>query len=212
VRAGIEWALTPSIRLGIAGSSPIWMQRFDHYAGLFAEQGGFDIPASVQAGIAVDLTPALTVMADYKHIWYSSIDSVSNPSTNFLSGGLLGLDNGSGFGWRDIDIFKLGVEWRTSPNLTLRAGYAYNTQPIPSRDVMFNILAPGVMQHHITAGALYRLNRNWDIEIAAMLAPEESVFGTDLFVPTHNIEISMWQYEVTLGVKYRFGGDEVPLK
>ncbi|KAB2917418.1 MAG: hydrocarbon degradation protein [Hyphomicrobiaceae bacterium] len=216
LRAGIEWSVLPNLRLGLAGSTPIWMQRFDRYSGLFAEQGGFDIPASLQAGVALDVTPAVTVMADYKRIWYGSVPSIANPSPNFLTGGLLGLDNGSGFGWKDIDIVKIGVEWRTSPNLTLRAGYAYNTQPIPSRDVMFNILAPGVVQHHITGGLQYRLSRNLDLELAAMYAPHTTVTGNELAFggpsnAAHQIEIGMHQLEVTAGIKYRFGA-EAPLK
>jgi hypothetical protein len=37
-------------------------------------------------------------MADYKRIWYSSVASVGNPSTNIVSGAKLGEDNGPGFG------------------------------------------------------------------------------------------------------------------
>jgi long-chain fatty acid transport protein len=198
------------------------MQKFDDYRGLFAEWGGFDIPASVQAGVAVDVTPALTVMADYKHIWYGSVTSVGNPSTNILAcaggGGppgpaCLGGSDGTGFGWKDVDVLKIGAEWRTSPSLTLRAGYAYNTQPIGSRDVMFNILAPGVVQHHITGGLQYRLSPNMDLELAGMYALDESVSGSELPIgnPAHRIEISMHEFEVTLGIKYRFGGER-PLK
>jgi long-chain fatty acid transport protein len=223
VRAGIEWAVLPHVRLGVAGTTPIWMQRFEDYAGLFAERGGFDIPASVQAGVAVDVTPALTVMADYKRIWYSSVTSVGNPSTNILvcAGGggppgatCLGGSDGTGFGWNDVDIFKVGAEWRTSPNLTLRAGYAYNTQPIGSRDVMINIVAPGVVQHHITGGLQYRLSPNMDLELTGMYALDEKVAGSELAIgnPAHQIEISMHQYEVTLGIKYRFGSGERTLK
>ena len=58
------------------------MQDFDKYAGLFAEQGGFDIPPTLQAGIAFDLTPNLTLLADYRHIWFGSVKSIANPSTN----------------------------------------------------------------------------------------------------------------------------------
>jgi long-chain fatty acid transport protein len=127
----------------------------------------------------------------------------------------LGGSNGAGFGWKDIDVFKFGVEWRTSPNLTLRAGYAYNTQPIPSRDVMINILAPGVIQHHITAGAQIRLTHNMDLEFAAMYAPETSVRGLELSLlgpAAQTVELSMYQFEITAGIKYRFGGGEPPLK
>lgn len=216
VRGGIEVALAPSIRVGVAGNTPIWSEPFDKYRGLFAEQGDFDIPASIQAGIAVDVTPNLTVLADYRRIWFGSVASIGNPSTNILQGNLLGADDGPGFGWDDVDVVKLGVEWRTSPDLTLRAGYSYASNPISPRDVQFNILAPAVVQHHLTAGFEYRLDKAWSVEVAGLYAPENTVIGGELPPPlgnpAHTIEISMYQFEATLGVKYKFGGDEAPLK
>lgn len=213
VRGGVEWAVAPNVRVGVAGNSPIWSEEFDKYRGLFAEQGDFDIPASIQAGIAVDVTPNLTLLADYRRIWFGSIASIANPSTNSAP---LGSDNGPGFGWDDVDVVKLGVEWRTSPDLTLRAGYSYATNPIPSRDVQFNILAPAVVQHHITAGFEYKIDNAWSVELAGLYAPEETVRGTDLPAPppfvSHTVEISMYQFEATFGVKYKFGADETSLK
>jgi len=213
VRGGIEVAVAPNIRLGVAGNTPIWSQDFDKYRGLFAEQGSFDIPASIQAGIAVDLTPNLTLLADYRHIWFGSIASIANPSTNQAQ---LGADDGPGFGWDDVDVVKFGVEWRSSPDLTLRAGYAYATNPVSARDVEFNILAPAVVQHHITAGLEYRIDDAWSVELAGLYAPEETVSGRELQFPFHDpshaIEISMYQFEATLGVKYKFGADGAPLK
>lgn len=219
LRAGIEWSVTPAIRIGVTGATPMWMTRFDEYRGLFADQGDFDIPANVQAGIAVDVTPSLTLMADYRRIWYSQANAIGNPSTNLFrpdGSGLLGAgNNAAGFGWDDVDSFKLGLEWRASPSLTLRAGYAYNTQPVQSRDVMFNILAPGVVQHHITGGFAYRVTDNMDLEFAAMYAPREHVAGFELGNgfgnPAHAIDISMAQYEATIGIKYRFDSPP-PLK
>lgn len=211
VRGGVEWAVAPNVRVGVAGNTPIWSQKFDKYRGLFAEQGSFDIPASIQAGIAVDVTPNLTLLADYRHIWFGSIASIANPSTNQAQ---LGADNGPGFGWDDVDVIKLGVEWRSSPDLTLRAGYSYATNPISSRDVQFNILAPAVVQHHITAGFEYKLDNAWSVEFAGLYVPEETVRGYE--IPpgntSHAIDISMYQFEATLGVKYRFGADDAPLK
>jgi long-chain fatty acid transport protein len=212
VRAGLEWAVSPALRLGVSGTSRIYMQEFENYRGLFAEQGDFDIPASLQAGIAFDVTPRLTLLADYKHIWYSSIAAIANPSTN---NALLGTDNGRGFGWKDIDIVKLGAEWRATPDLTLRAGYAYNTSPIESRDVMFNILAPAVVQHHITGGLEYRWSKTQSLELAGAYVPEGDVSGTELAGlgnPAHDIELNMHQWEVTVGYKYTFGEAPAALK
>jgi long-chain fatty acid transport protein len=208
LRAGIEVAVAPNVRLGIAGNTPIWSQNFDKYRGLFAEQGGFDIPASVQAGIAVDLSPAVTVMLDYKHIWYSGTSSVSNPSTHLLTGNLLGSSNGPGFGWRDVDVLKVGVEWKATTDLTLRGGYSYNTQPVRGEDAMLNILAPGVTQHHFNAGLMYKLTSRMDLELAGMYAPRTHVKGAELpgfGNPSHTIDLSMRQIEITAGIKYRFG-------
>ena len=208
VRGGLEWALMPNVRLGVMATSRIWSQKFEGYETLFAEGGDFDIPPSLQAGIAVDLMPNLTFMADYKRIWYGSINSIANPSANaFIAP--FGASNGPGFGWQDVDVIKLGLEWRAMPELTLRAGYAYNTAAITSSDVMFNILAPGVVQHHITGGLEYMLDKNWSVELAGMYAPEATVSGGELPPPfgnpNHNIDISMHQFDVTFGVKYKFG-------
>ena len=44
-------------------------------------QGGFDVPGTLQAGIAVDVSPHVTVMLDYRRIWFSGVASVGNPSS-----------------------------------------------------------------------------------------------------------------------------------
>jgi long-chain fatty acid transport protein len=228
VRGGIEYALTPAIRIGIAGNTRILMQDFDKYDGMFAEHGGFDIPASVQAGIAIDIRPDLTLMADYKYINYSGIKSIANPSANIFScpamGGsdstyCLGGVNGPGFGWHDINVFKVGLEWRASPTATWRVGYSYNENPIKSQDATFNIIAPGVVQHHFTAGGEFRLSDKWSLELAGAYVPESSVKGKDMMAMDaaghpidSDIEISMHQYEVTAGLKYRFDAGPEPLK
>jgi long-chain fatty acid transport protein len=211
VRGGIEWALAPQFRVGVAGNSRIYMHEFERYKGIFAEQGDFDVPASLQAGVAFDATPNLTFLADYKRIWYGTIASIANPSTNQAP---FGADNGPGFGWQDIDIVKFGVEWRSSPDLTLRAGYAYNTNPIPARDVLFNIIAPAVVQHHVTGGLEYRWSEDLSLEVAGAYVPEASLSGFEIppGAPTHAIELEMHQWEVTLGFKYRFAEGPAPLK
>lgn len=208
VRGGIEWAAAPWLRFGVAGNTVIQMQNFDRYRGLLAEQAAFDIPATIQAGVAIDLRPGLTFMADYKRIWFGSIASVNNPTTNLELLNLFGADNGAGFGVQDVDVIKFGLEWRQSPRLTLRAGYSYNTAPIGSRDADLNIMTLGVVQHHITGGLKYQLTKNIDLELAAMYAPHASVSGVELNAPTRLVDIEMSQFEFTAGVVYRFGNGQ----
>lgn len=226
VRAGVQVRLTNRFRVGVAGNSRIWMSEFDSYRGALAESGDFDIPPTLQAGVAFDLTPAVTLMADYKRIWYSEVKSMHNPFANILTAGvnpsnLLGASNGPGFGWDDINIVKFGAEWRASPKLTLRAGYAFNEGPFSSRDVMPNILAPGIVQQHFTAGLKYSMSDSWDLELTGFYSPRETVSGPELAIPTplgpignpkHDIEIQGEGGEVTLGLTYRFGAAGARLK
>lgn len=220
VRGGVEYAAAPWLRFGVAGSSRIYSQKFEGYERLFAEGGDFDIPPSLQAGIAIDVSPRLTLLVDYKRIWFSDVKSVGNPSTNIFTGAAFGDPNGPGFGWNDVDVIKAGVEWQATDQLTLRAGYSYATAALNGRDVLLNILAPATVQHHITAGLEYQLNRQLSLELAGTYAPEVTVSGGELplggpFNPAHNIELSMYQYDVTVGLKYKFDAPEAgpqPLK
>lgn len=213
VRGGVEWKAQPWLRFGVAGNTPMAMSNFDKYRGLFAGQGAADIPGTIQAGVAVDLKPNLTVMLDYKHIWFGNNPAVANPSTNLPTlGAPFGADNGSGYGLQDVDTVKLGIEWRRSPELTLRAGYSYNTAPLTSRDADLNIMTLGVVQHHITGGLQYKLTKAIDLEMSVMYAPHASITGPELSNPARSVEIGMSELEFTVGAIYRFGANSAPLK
>lgn len=209
LRVGIQYALSNSIRFGLSGQTPIWMTPFSSYRGLFAKRGDFDIPANVTAGVSVDVNPAFTVTLDYKHIWYSAVPSIAN-SSNAPS--LLGLANGPGFGWKSVNVFGIGLEYRATSALTLRAGYSYNNNPIKSTDMVFNLLAPGVVKHHITAGLSYKFTNNLSFDFAAIYVPTSKVSGPEILatpfgpfaVPGSNIRLNMHQYQVTAGLTYKF--------
>ena len=172
---GYQGRLSDSLTIGAAYAPKMSMGNFDKYKGLFAENGGFDIPSNYSIGVAFMPTPAVTIAVDYGRINYSDVRSVSNPSQPPVAP--LGAANGPGFGWQDIDVFKLGVAWRMSEAWTLRAGYNRGDNPITPRDVTFNILAPGVMKDHYTAGFTYALDKASEITGALMVAPRQTVTG-----------------------------------
>jgi long-chain fatty acid transport protein len=204
VRGGIEWKIMPAVRFGLAGNTQVYMSRFDAYSGLFANQGKVNAPATVQAGLAVDLRRDVTFLADYKRIWYKAVGAVGNPSTNLVA---FGAANGPGFGLNDLDVIKLGLEWRRSEALTLRAGYSYNTAPISGHDADLNVLTLGVVQHHFTAGMKYKLSDALDLELSGMYAPRAHAQGPELNNPGRNVDIYNSQFEVTVGAVYRFGAE-----
>jgi len=204
VRVGGLVEVIPGVRFGASYKSRITMSKLDDYAGLFAEQGSFDIPESFNFGLAWDINKEITTSFDVEHIRYSQIDSVGNPMFPNLMTKRLGEDGGPGFGWKDMTIFKLGAEWRPNKRWTWRAGVSYGAQPIPKSEVLFNVLAPGVQEYHLTTGFSRAIGDKDEVNFAFMYSPSNSVKGPNPLSPKQNIELEMDQYSFQLGWSKKF--------
>ena len=211
VRIGVLFKPTDTVSFGASYQTKMWMTRFKKYAGLFAEHGDFDIPANLQVGLAWQVTPEFKLLLDYRHIFYSDVEAISNPGVCTTPSTMLGGSDGCGFGWRDTNTIKVGLEYQATNDLILRAGYSYMfPQVFRKRDVMFNMLAPGVIRHQITGGATFRVDANNDIDFAFMFAPKAKVKGQQILptgaaVPGSSINDHMYQFEVSMGWTYNFG-------
>ncbi len=183
VRVGYLGTFGHGVRLGAFYQSKVWTSKFDKYAGLFAQRGGFDMPASWGVGVSASPTPALTLGADYKHIEYSGVGSVGNSVAALLQGKPFGANDGPGFGWRDIDVWKVGAVYKVNNGLVLRAGYGRSDNPIPQSETLLNVLAPGVVRDHLTVGTTIKAAKNFEITGYAMRAPRQTVNGSGSIPP-----------------------------
>lgn len=204
VRIGWIGQINDTVSLGATYQSKTYMRKFSKYKGLFAQEGDFDIPENYGVGIAVKATPQLTLAADVERINYSDVDSVGNSINNLLQqGNLLGSNKGAGFAWRDVTALKLGVSYAYSDHLTLRAGYNHSSQPIRKSETLFNMIAPGVVQDHITLGATYILPNNAELSFAYMHAFEEKVKGNGSIPASFGGgEANLKMYQDSLGLAY----------
>ncbi|BAN34647.1 long-chain fatty acid transport protein [Sulfuricella denitrificans skB26] len=210
VRLGWQGKVTDAVTLGATYSPKIDMSKFKRYAGLFAEQGDFDIPMNWNLGVAFKATPAITVALDYQHIDYSGVKAIADSGITAGYAGTtsplaLGGSNGLGFGWSNVNAVKLGVEYKYNDALTLRAGINHGDNPIKSGETTFNILAPGVVTDHYTLGATYGVTKDSEITVSYMHAQEKSVsgptspyFGASVSTGTETIKM----YQNSLGVAY----------
>lgn len=199
VRLGYFGKINENISVGASYAPKIKMGKFDKYAGLFANAGSFDIPENYTLGVGFQATQSVSVALDYQRINYSGVTSIGNPSTNRVP---LGFAGGPGFGWSDINVFKLGVQWQAMPALTLRAGLNIADNPIQSRDVSFNIVAPGVTTSHITLGGTYALSPTTELTVAYMHAPKKSVTGQSFLTGTETIRMSQNSLGFQVGMKF----------
>jgi len=205
INLGFMLPVGSQVTIGGGYRSKVYMTEFDDYKGLFAEEGDFDIPASATIGLAWKTTQSLTFLLDVQKTWYSDVDSIGNAMMPAMgncmmgqSASCLGGDDGMGFGWDDMTTVKLGVQYEAGNDWTWRAGYSHGDQPIDDSEVFFNILAPGVMEEHFTAGFTKTFdNGTQEINFAAMYAPSNSVDGQ--IISGQTVELEMEQYQLELG-------------
>jgi long-chain fatty acid transport protein len=219
-RIGYQGKLLPYLSFGVSYQMKFAMSEFEEYKGLFAEDGDFDIPASWNVGIAVMPNDDWTFAFDVKQILYSGVKSINNPLNPMTlapafpdgQGGFtpnpkfapLGSENGAGFGWEDIMAYKFGVIYGGLEGWTFMAGFSHNENPIPDSEMLFNILAPGVVQNHITFGITKEIDESNEVIISFMLAPEGSVNGVNPLDPPakQNIELNMSQWQLEIGYAF----------
>jgi len=236
---GNDWSYGAGIRLGWLGkfldrrltlganyASKVYMTEFEDYEDLFAEQGDFDIPSHFAVGLAVKATDKLTLAFDFQRIYYSDVASINNPGPNaadpfnFFPEGcqsqpdgsnscLLGRDDGMGFGWDDADIYKVGFNYDYNPKWSFRAGYNYSEAPMDDDQIMFNFLAPAVVEHHGTLGFSYRPNKNIEWSFNYMHAWENTVKGPTALGPQGGLPVdgengSATMHINTFGVSFAY--------
>ncbi len=202
VHIGWLGEITEAVSLGATYQSRTYMSRFDKYKGLFAEQGDFDIPSTYGVGLAVKVTPALTLAADFQRINYSEVDAVGNASLSNLNNGL-GSDHGAGFNWQDAKVYKVGALYQYTPDLILRAGFNHVDQPIRSGDTLFNILAPGVVRDHVSLGATWIVSPQSEWSFAYTHAFAHDVHGSQSIPASFGGgDANLRMYQDALGVAY----------
>lgn len=205
VRLGYMGKLSDAVSVGASYSPEISMSRFDKYAGLFAEQGKFNIPANYGVGAAIQVTPSVQLAVDYTRINYSKVPSIGNPAMSLSP---MGSDTGGGFGWRDVETIKLGMQWKLNDTTTLRFGVNRGTNPVTGASITPNIMAPGVMKTHLTMGGTYQLTPKSELSWMMAYAPSVSVTGSSMFnmqpgmPPGTNMQETVRMKQTIVGIQY----------
>ena len=104
-------------------------------------------------------------------------------------------------------MWRLGVQYAIDPQWTVRAGYNYTQNPIRPQDVTPNIIAPGVVQNHVTLGTTWAWDRQNEVTGAFMYAFQNSVTGASLFngfLPpgAANMQETIQMYQWSFGLQH----------
>jgi long-chain fatty acid transport protein len=145
--------LAPGNPFGVAGGTPLDSVVADAFVDgpLLDQEGGATItlPDQLSAGVAVDVTPALTVMADFSWVHWKVFDTlqVEFADTDLNS---TTIEN-----YRDTKGIRVGVDYAATPRLALRGGYIYHTGAAPPETV--TPLLPEGDRNELTIGFGYAI-------------------------------------------------------
>ena len=113
-----------------------------------------------------------------------------------------------GFGWHDQTVYKLGMDHKWSPTLTVRAGLNYAKTPIQPDQVLFNMLAPATVEKHVTFGFTQMLDKDSDFTFTYMHAFRNTIEGPTMFpvagTQGNNAAITMAQTSLSFAYGLKF--------
>lgn len=172
-----------------------------------------NFPQQFAFGVAVTPVESLKITADYKWINFKSTQDKINLNGNYalvsqMTGAVVGSTNALPLtmGWDDVSVIAVGVEYKVTPEATLRAGYNHGNSPIKEEDVFNNMVFPAIVEDHIGLGADFRLGANWELDLAYLRALKKEITGrNDMMGQTSGAKIALEGSSLTLGVSYNFG-------
>lgn len=187
-RVGALWQLSSRISLGAAYSPKMRFSDADGYKDdLLAISGGhLDLPEQGGIGIAVQLTPTLTVAADYLRIEWDEVGFFNNPD---------------GAGMNSQDVWRAGMSWNASPAWTLRAGFKHATKAVDAEHTNANYFSPGILNNSLSAGFTYQLSPTTDLSLGYEYEIPQTLRGKG---PSTGTNIGAHYSSLLLGLGMRY--------
>ncbi|MGV8946357.1 MAG: OmpP1/FadL family transporter [Lutibacter sp.] len=168
-----------------------------------------DYPAILSFGVGYS-NETIDLALDYRTVDYENTNGFAEKGWN---------PTGSvkGFGWKNINIISVGLQYKGIEKLPLRIGYTYSSNPIDSELAFFSIPATAVIENAFQFGTSYPISDNFKLNgvfhygtsgdktegqmLNPMLASAANPYGK---VPGTKVGYEMTTSMVMLGLTYTF--------
>jgi long-chain fatty acid transport protein len=204
VKLGADFKVADGISVGAVLQPKMSADEFDFFKSFLGGMGftgdaALVLPNTAGVGAKFAASKNLDVVGDIMFYQWSDVDVFKF------------------FGWEDQIVYKIGVEFRPSDKLALRAGFNYGKSPIEAGnrtgngggDAAFaNYPFPAISESHITIGVGYKMDKNMAINAYYLHSPEACQTATTSSAgmtggPTAiGTEICMSQNAFGLGINY----------
>jgi long-chain fatty acid transport protein len=195
---GLLYNLTDNWNLGFSYKSPIWQERYGFNSALpdlAARRIGIQaqVPEIFSWGVAYKGFERALIDIDLRYFDYKNTTLYG---TKPIDGGL---------GWSSVFAAAIGGQYQATDSVTLRAGYLYNTNPIKETNTLFNVQAPGFLQHTLALGASYKLTDDITFSLAWIHQFRNAIEGPILQIPGARVKMDAQIDAIVAGVNVQFG-------
>ncbi len=142
-------------------------------SGAFVDSAGstkLTTPAVASAGLAVEISPTATLLAEVGYTWWSAFEELRIRFANPLQTDVL-----QTYDWKDAWFASAGIKVRPSTNWTFRLGAAYDQSP--TRDATRDPRIPDADRTWLAFGARYDFDGGTSVEAGYghLFIPEEPI-------------------------------------
>jgi long-chain fatty acid transport protein len=181
-QVGVYYIADNAWHLGFTFKSPQWfeptrVQTTDAAGNPREESATFDYPMILSLGLAYSGIEDWLFACDVRYFDYERAQGFGDPAAYDATGKVTGL------GWKSVMSVHTGVQYHATERLYLRGGYQWNDNPIASEDTFFNVAAPLIVGHIVSAGFSYHLTCNLILSAAYLHGFENTSTGP-FVVPT----------------------------
>jgi long-chain fatty acid transport protein len=200
-QVGLFYEVNENWNVGFSYKSPIWQERW-HYNSTFPNLSPrriglqASLPEIFSWGIAYKGFPRTLIDVDFRYLDYANTELFGQ---KVVDGGL---------GWRSVFAVALGTQYQATDRLTLRAGYLFNTNPIPNPVTLFNVQAPGIITNTLSLGASFQVTENITASLAWMHGFRDAIQGPILQLPGSSVRLDAQADTLWAGFNVKFGGSK----
>lgn len=160
---------------GASFKSPQW---FESYTFNSVTIGGrpaepklnLDFPLIVSAGTSYTGFERWVIASDIRFLDYRD-----TAGFNHAGFGPFGLARG--LGWQNVFASATGVQYQVTDALAWRVGYTFSLNPAGGAVTTFNIASPTIIQHTVSTGFSYDVNRTLRLSLAYVHFFQNSISG-----------------------------------
>ena len=225
---GLHWKATDTVDVALTYRSPTTFSTSGHADGDITKQlhdlglavpGHYHydadidtaLPQKAAAGASWKITPQLRVAGQVEfQNWSSAFDTLkvrlSNGNNQAINGvlGTNAIADDIALNWKDIFVYRAGVEYDLSEAFVLRAGYSYAPGVVPGSTLL--PMTAAISQQTLACGIGYK-HGAWRVDVAyqydlpaSQNASASDITGTEF--KNSSIDLSTHWVGLTVGVKF----------